>query len=208
MDLASLLAHELEPSLLSLESRLRNLLAGERRDEVEACLDEVSSIRSIVQEVLLLRTRSLETKRFALSEALRCLEERFTPIARTRGIALEVATTDAEALGNPRATERVLSNLLDNAIKFSSDRGAVVVGVTPTGDHIEIAVVDRGIGIAPGEQERIFEPFVRLERERPGSGLGLAIARALAEAQGGTLALASRTGEGSRFVLSLPSVAG
>lgn len=207
VELASLLAHELEPSLLSLESRLRSLLTDERRrDEVEACLAEVASLRSLIRDVLSLRTSDLEQTRFALSGILLSLAERFTPIARARSIDLRIPSTEAETLGNARATERVLSNLIDNAIKFSGEGTEVSLRVTPGRASVEIAVSDGGVGISAADQKRIFEPFVRLDRERPGSGLGLAIARVLAEAQGGELTLESRPGEGSRFLLTLRAI--
>lgn len=208
MELASLLAHELEPSLLSLESRLRALLADQgRRDEVEACLLEVASIRSLIRDVLSLKTSDLESVPFPLSPPLRSVQERFAPIARSRGIALDLdlapETSSLEVLGNSRATERVISNLIDNAIKFSPPGSVVALRVTSSKERVEISVLDRGAGIPPPDHERIFEPFVRLDRERPGTGLGLAIARALTAAQKGELGLTSRPGEGSRFVLTL-----
>jgi signal transduction histidine kinase len=210
VELTSLLAHELEPSLLSLESRLRSLLAeGSRREEVEACLAEVAAVRATIRDVLLLKTNAIEIAPFDLAPTLRSLESRFAPIARARGIALEVASgrePDAprvEVLGNARAAERVLSNLIDNAIKFSRAGGVVALRITPATKSIAVEVVDRGVGISSSDQKRIFEPFVRLDRERPGSGLGLAIARTLAEAQQGELAVNSSAGEGSRFVLTL-----
>ncbi len=67
-----------------------------------------------------------------------------------------------------------------------------------------LSSTDRGPGIPIGEQERIFEPGVRLDRERSGSGLGLAIARAIAESHGGTLTVESVPGEGATFTIALP----
>jgi signal transduction histidine kinase len=105
--------------------------------------------------------------------------------------------------GDRRAAERALSNLLDNAIKFSPGGGEVRVVAQADEAGIRIAVEDGGPGIPREDQERIFAPFVRLDRELPGSGLGLSIARALAEAQGGTLTVESEPGRGSRFLLTL-----
>lgn len=204
VELANLLAHELEPSLLSLETRLRALLAEARvRDEVEACLVEVGSLRCLIRDFLTLQTSDLEKARFAFSDVLLSLKERFAPIARARSVELKIGSVEVEAFGNARATEHVLSNLLDNAIKFSPEGGTVSLQVTPRRGGLEIAVTDQGIGISTADQQRIFDPFVRLDRERPGSGLGLAIARALTQAQGGQLTLTSRPGEGSRFLLTL-----
>jgi signal transduction histidine kinase len=205
-DPLQLVAHELEPGLLSLELRLRALLEDERcRGAAEASLAEVAALRSLVRDVSLLSVNGIETAAFPLAPVLAALRARFEPIAESRGIRLEILLSDAEAIGDPRATERVLSNLLANAIGFSRDEGAVRLSVSASGAEVAIEVEDRGIGIAPEDQERIFQPFVRLDRSAGGTGLGLAVARSLAAAQRGRLSLSSAPGLGSRFVLTLPA---
>jgi two-component system sensor histidine kinase KdpD len=99
--------------------------------------------------------------------------------------------------------ERVLVNLLENALKFSSPDDAVELTVENTGNEVVIRVADRGPGLAPGELERIFEPFERLGSER-GTGLGLAIARGFAEANGVRLWAESVPGEGAVFLVAMP----
>jgi signal transduction histidine kinase len=109
---------------------------------------------------------------------------------------------DAEAVG------QALTNLIDNAIKYSADRRAIVVEARRDGDWLVLAVADRGIGIPPAEQRRIFEKFYRVGRSetqgRRGSGVGLALVRHVVEAHGGTVGVESAPGEGSRFTLRLP----
>jgi signal transduction histidine kinase len=201
-----LLAHELEPGLLSLELRLRALLDQDGcRGAAEASLAEVTALRSLLRDVSLLSGEGVEKTRFPLARVLLPLRARFTAIASARGIRLEIPDTVEEAFGDPRATERVLSNLLANAIEASPDQGVVRVGVIRSAPGVAIEVEDRGIGIAPEDQERIFRPFVRLDRDKRRAGLGLAVARALATAQNGTLALSSAPGVGSRFILTLPA---
>jgi signal transduction histidine kinase len=109
---------------------------------------------------------------------------------------------DAEAVG------QALTNLIDNAIKYSADRRAIAVEARRDGDWLVLAVADRGIGIPPAEQRRIFEKFYRVGRSetqgRRGSGVGLALVRHVVEAHGGTVGVESAPGEGSRFTLRLP----
>jgi two-component system, OmpR family, sensor histidine kinase KdpD len=103
---------------------------------------------------------------------------------------------------------RILVNLLENAAKYSPAKAPIVVSAERSGDEIHVSVSDRGAGIPLSERERVFEPFYRLPGTTPdvrGAGLGLSIARRLAEAQGGTLAVQDRHGEGSTFVLALPA---
>jgi two-component system sensor histidine kinase KdpD len=105
-------------------------------------------------------------------------------------------------------TMRALTNLLENAIKYSPAGAPVTLHVWRAGARLRFVVEDRGAGVAPGNEERIFEPFyrgVRVADGVRGTGLGLSIARRLAEAQGGALTYLPRDGGGSQFVLELPA---
>jgi two-component system sensor histidine kinase KdpD len=103
--------------------------------------------------------------------------------------------------------ERVLVNLLENALKFSPPEEHVYVRVTSTRSEVLVRVVDRGPGIPEAELGRIFEPFGRAPgMDRGGSGLGLAIAKGFAEGNGGRVWAESRRGQGASFVLALPLV--
>ncbi len=104
--------------------------------------------------------------------------------------------------------ERVLVNLLENALKFSPPDEVVHVRVTTTRSEVLVRIVDRGPGIPEEELERIFEPFGRAPgaEERGGSGLGLAIAKGFAEGNGGRVWAESRQGQGASLVLALPLV--
>jgi signal transduction histidine kinase len=103
---------------------------------------------------------------------------------------------------------QVVTNLLTNALKYSGDGAGVTVEVEPAGaDGIAIAVIDRGIGIDPGERGRVFEPFYRTAegaRSAEGSGLGLAIVRRLVDALGGDIEAAPTHGGGTTFRVKLP----
>ena len=109
---------------------------------------------------------------------------------------------DADAVG------QALANLIDNAIKYSADDRALTVDARVVDGRLVIAVTDRGLGIASGEQAKIFEKFYRVGRSdtqgRRGSGVGLALVRHIAEAHGGDVTVQSAPGEGSRFSLRLP----
>jgi K+-sensing histidine kinase KdpD len=103
--------------------------------------------------------------------------------------------------------QRVLVNLLENALKFSSPTDPVDVSVVEDDGRIAVRIRDRGPGVAEPDRERIFEPFERGRAGGPGSGLGLAIARGFAEANGGRVLLEPQAGgAGSTFVLELPAI--
>ncbi len=107
-----------------------------------------------------------------------------------------------------RATEQILTNLVENAIKYSPDGARVVVSAKVTGGAIRIAVSDTGPGIAERHLPRLFERFYRVDtgrsRELGGTGLGLAIVKHLVEAQGGSVGVESVVGKGSTFRMSFP----
>jgi len=103
--------------------------------------------------------------------------------------------------------ERVVANLVENALRYSPSSEPVRVQVREAGADVVVRVIDRGPGIPPGEAERIFEPFQRGSRTEHvrGAGLGLAIARGFAEANGGRIWVESHEGQGATFVLALPA---
>ncbi|HEY7196120.1 MAG TPA: DUF4118 domain-containing protein [Gaiellaceae bacterium] len=102
--------------------------------------------------------------------------------------------------------ERVLVNLLENALRFSPPGLDVAIRATNTRKDVIVRVVDKGPGLREGQAERIFEPFIGGDGEASGTGLGLAIARGFAEANGCTLAVESHPEQGATFTLSLPLV--
>jgi signal transduction histidine kinase len=130
--------------------------------------------------------------------------------AEAKGVAVVSDVTDgvAPARANPEKVQRVLFNLIQNAIRHTPPDGSVVVRAEDHGNGVEVEVADTGDGIAPAERERVFEPFFRggaeTSRTRNGAGLGLAISRAIIEAHGGRIWLAE-SASGTRVRFSLPS---
>jgi len=141
----------------------------------------------------------------AIGQALSLVRER----AQRRGIALDSAV--GARVGAVRADERkvkqVLLNLLSNALKFTPEGGSIDVRASGFDDRVEVAVRDTGVGIAPQDQEAVFEEFKQVGANAAkveGTGLGLAISRKFIELHGGRLWLQSEVGKGSTFTFSLP----
>jgi len=148
---------------------------------------------------------------FALDEMVSRLLSGCRAAADQKGLSILAVVPAGVCVVTERVKlERVLLNLLDNAVKFTA-AGSVHVEAQRTGADVAIHVVDTGVGIADEEQARLFEEFYQVnnpERDRrKGFGLGLAVAHRLAAQLGGTLALESEPGRGSRFTLTLPGVA-
>jgi len=121
---------------------------------------------------------------------------------------VETAAEPAAVHADPEALRCVFWNLFENAVKYSPDCDTVWVELARNGRHIEIAVRDRGVGIPPSEQRRIFERFVRGSAAREsnvrGTGIGLAMARQIVRAHGGDITVESEPGKGSTFRVLLP----
>jgi signal transduction histidine kinase len=109
--------------------------------------------------------------------------------------------------GDRDRLRQVLTNLLDNAVKYSPAGEEVEVEALAENGRISVEVRDRGPGVAPEHQALIFEKFGRVsgEHAKPGTGLGLFIARSIAQAHGGSLEVHSRPGRGAAFTLELPA---
>jgi signal transduction histidine kinase len=141
----------------------------------------------------------------AIDDALLLMRER----ASRRSLALERHVD--ERLGEIRADQRkvkqVLLNLLSNAVKFTPEGGHIDVRAALVDGSVEISVTDTGIGIAPEDQEAVFEEFRQVgksDKKAEGTGLGLALCRKFAELHGGRIWVKSELGQGSTFTFALP----
>ena len=99
---------------------------------------------------------------------------------------------------------RIITNLLDNAIKYTDSGGVISVKVSDTDDSVDIQIMDTGIGIPVQHVSRIFDPFYRVHCDPEGSGLGLSIVKTMVEAHGGNIWVESIPGKGSSFIFTLP----
>ena len=130
--------------------------------------------------------------------------------AATRNISVRnLIESDAKVCADPHRLMQMLTNLIDNAIKFNRDEGTVTISFE-SGERDCINVIDTGEGLASQHLDRVFERFYRVDRARSrelgGTGLGLAIVKHLARAHGGEVAVSSRVGEGTQFTIELPAL--
>jgi signal transduction histidine kinase len=216
------MSHELRTPLNAVigfsEVLLERMFGDVNQKQEEYLQDIVSSGRhllSLINDILDLSKieagrMELELGAFdlqvALENALTLVRER----AVRRGIRLELKT-DARLgtiVGDERKFKQILLNLLSNAVKFTPEGGRVTLTATLADGTVEVSVIDTGIGIAPQDQEAIFEEFRQVGRDyaskREGTGLGLTLAKKFVELHGGKIWVKSEVGQGSTFTIALP----
>lgn len=219
----SRMSHELRTPLNAILGFTELLLTDRRepptagqREALETVLGSARHLLGLIGEILdLARVEAgrLEVATVPL-DPLPLLEEclrTLGPAARERSVTLIAEPPEGRvpwAVGDPVRLRQILLNLLSNAVKYNREEGQVRVAVRREGDLVALSVADTGPGMEPGEAERIFEPFERLDADRkgiPGTGIGLSLSRKLARLMGGDLRVESTPGVGSRFILLLPA---
>lgn len=175
-------------------------------------------LQRLIADLLLLATLEQPTRQefqepCRIAECLEDLIEDFGEIATAKGVSLELQISAVGAVVNGPESElnRLLANLLSNAIQHSPAGGVVRIELDRQGSELSVAVSDQGQGISQDEQERIFERYYRSDasrsRQSGGTGLGLAIAQAIARRHRGRITLQSTPGSGSTFRLQIPASA-
>jgi PAS domain S-box-containing protein len=197
----------------TLASRWDKLPDADRHSAVRTIAERAESLAKLVDQ-LLLGSRAgasgltVDDVRFDLAALLRGAAEVFRPLSDKHTLATEIPGDLPAARGDAAATDSIVGQLLENAFKYSPDGGTVTIAARAVGGDIEVTVTDEGIGIAPGDAERVFERFVQGEtgdrRRFGGFGLGLYIVRQLARAQGGDVTASPGPGRGTVMRLTLP----
>jgi two-component system, cell cycle sensor histidine kinase PleC len=153
--------------------------------------------------------RALQRDRFTADELMLTVLKRFSPQAQRAGLTLGLGgACEAQLLADRFALERMIANLVENAIRFTPRGGRVTLAAYAAPDGVVLEITDTGIGMPQDRLTALSQPFAfsdaALTREREGAGLGLQIARAIAELSGGHLAIDSRLGIGTTVAVSLP----
>ncbi|HUX77875.1 MAG TPA: ATP-binding protein [Anaerolineae bacterium] len=218
-DFIAIASHELRTPLsliLLYAAVLRGQLGDASGTQVEAVQRAAMRLKNIIDTMLNLRY--LETGQMDLAPACFDLRaevegacEDYEALAETGGVELFANVPDGEVLvfADREKVRVMLDNLISNAVRFTPPGGRVRVMLGGQGDEVEVAVIDTGVGIAPEELERIFDRFYQVEdpmtRRHGGMGLGLTIVKELVNLHGGRVWAESVPGQGSRFVVALPT---
>jgi two-component system phosphate regulon sensor histidine kinase PhoR len=219
-------SHELRTPLASIQGYTETLIEGAVHDD-ENNMRFLNIIRHNAERLtrltadlltlsrLELRTQELRFASFRANDLLADVVDTIRPIAQKKTIAIdhEPGPPESEIFCDSEAFYQVVSNLLDNAVKYTPEGGRITAGSMPLrhadgSEWVEFFVRDTGLGIPADEQARLFERFYRVDkarsRELGGTGLGLAIVKHLVRAHGGEVRVESEPGRGSTFYFTMP----
>ncbi|HEV7133430.1 MAG TPA: HAMP domain-containing sensor histidine kinase [Gaiellaceae bacterium] len=221
-EFVALISHDLRTPLTSivgyvelvLDEAVEPKLDDERRTHLAIVSRSAERLLRLVDDLLFVARLqagrlAIEAREIDLAEIAASAVDAARPLAEQNGLTLSyLGEPHVRIEGDRGRMFQLLDNLISNAIKFTPEGGRVDVHAVHAAGGVALEVSDTGIGLGPGELERVFERFFRSERatdqQIPGTGLGLFISRAIAQAHGGTITASSRTGSGTTFRIELP----
>jgi PAS domain S-box-containing protein len=210
-----LVSHELRTPMTVITGSLRTAASdgispADRKILLQNAIEGADSLSAILENLLELSRHQadrlqLHTEAVNIPVIARSVIERLKPRAEDRTFRLDFPDSLPLVQADPMRVERILYNLLENAVKYSPEKSVITVFARKEKKMVATGVADQGIGIAPEDQGRLFELFERLGSSRsPGLGLGLVVCKRLVEAQGGQIRVESAPGKGSTFYFTLP----
>jgi heavy metal sensor kinase len=211
-------SHDLRTPLAVIISEAQTALARERsapeyRETIEDCLVTAQQMRRLTESLLELARfdagqETMKREQIDLAQVARECVELVRPLAERRSIQLECELASVQCQGDAERLSQVVTNLLTNAIQFNRDQGKIRVSLEANNSSILFQVADTGEGIAAEDLPHIFERFYRADKSRSRAegrnGLGLAICKAIVDAHGGSIEVASEVSVGSTFTVKLP----
>jgi heavy metal sensor kinase len=212
------IAHDLKSPVTRIRGMAEvTMTTGKTLNEFEnmaaSTIEECDRLLDMINTMLLISRTEAGVDRPPLKETdisglVQNVCELFEPGAEDKGIALHChVESNVMINGDIRVLQRMFSNLLDNAVKYTSSGGSVDVDLSENGaGQVVVSVKDTGMGISTEDLSHIFDRFYRSDRSRSttGMGLGLSLARAIARAHGGDITVTESSGQGSTFIIILP----
>ncbi len=221
-DMVSDVSHELKTPLATIKEALLLLSEGssgavseKQKKLLDISTQNVERLNRLINEFLD-SARQEDSKShmnrslFSITDTAKTIIDSLNMIARNKGIVLEGAIPDKkiEIWGDPDKLNQVISNLVDNAIKYNRPAGRVQVSLEEADDAVNISVRDTGMGIPKDDLNKVFDRFYRVERNGaagvPGTGLGLSIVKDIVNMHKGAISVESEINSGSKFTVALP----
>jgi len=221
-DFVANVSHELKTPITAIKGFVETLLDGamhqpeDAKRFLEIVVRQTERLNAIIEDLLNLsrieqeaESEGVELTTAEIESVLRSVVQGCSIVAGRRNVRLELScATDLQARINPPLLEQAVTNLVDNAVKYSPEGGTVTLVGERSGEELVIHVTDRGCGIAAEHLPRLFERFYRVDKARSrklgGTGLGLAIVKHIVQAHHGRVEVESTPGRGSSFSIYLP----
>lgn len=215
------ISHELRTPLTHLKGYLDLMsasdfgpLTSEQTSAIEVMQRATDRLGRLIDDLILFSTSEtsnlkIEVQPFDLVPIVNSIIQKNAAAAQKKSINLWLNCTDEipRVIADPERIEWVINQLVDNAIKFSNGKGEVCVRLSPQEKHVQVSVIDTGIGIDPSKLDEIFEPFHQIDgsstRKQGGTGLGLTLAKKIVEAHNSKIEVYSFPRQGSRFEFKL-----
>jgi NtrC-family two-component system sensor histidine kinase KinB len=194
-----------------LQERLRVEAHSREADLLKTVNEEMQRLMQLINDLLNFSRYQSGVQKLTLApsdiaDLLERARGRFQAAAAAQGteLTLELADNLPRLHADESQLERVLDNLIDNALRHTPSNGHIKLQARRHAERVIISVEDNGEGIAYGQQGRIFEPFVQVGRKKGGAGLGLALCKEIVQLHGGRMGVYSRPGQGTQFYMALP----
>jgi heavy metal sensor kinase len=212
-------SHELRNPLFALKGNMEVTLSRQRdaleyRDTIAECLDRINFLIKIVNDLFLIsrfetRKINLDLNYVNIGEVVRDMFDFFLPMAQEKKLQFKVTRCDDVVLiADKTRILQLMSNLIDNAMKFTPEHGEILLSLTNESGAARLYVRDTGIGIPESKISKIFDRFYQVDESRSGSergsGLGLQICKRIVEAHGGSIVVQKNPDRGATFVVMLP----
>lgn len=211
-------SHDLRTPLAIMKSESQVLLGGtttdvkEYKKVIESNLEEIDKISRMVDDLLVIaRTERLKNdnkKKIALTTLVEKLIKKMKVSAKQKDITVTLEpTTTATIEGDEQNIERVFTNILQNAIHYTKEKGSITIGITKDDSYVSVSIQDTGVGIKEEDLPHVFNRFYKAEHSRndaSGSGLGLSIAKQIVEQHRGTIHISSQIDVGTVVTIRLP----
>lgn len=213
-------AHELRTPLTAMKTEIevslrdKNLKAPEAREVLASNLEEIAKLETLTAALLRLARSDEKVDRshwqdYKLTDIFQASYSRLEAKAKKRRISFKLPKSQLTVWGDPDQLIELFVTLFGNAIKYSHDNSEVKVTASKRDKHLQIQIIDKGVGIAEVDLPHIFERFYRADRSRTrsaaeGYGLGLSLAETIAAVHGGEITVKSTYGKGSTFTVILP----
>jgi heavy metal sensor kinase len=213
-------SHELRTPLFGLKGEFEVALSQNRNDDayreaISEALERVNALINMVNDLFLIsrfdvNKMDMDMMYLNLAEAVKDLYDFYLPVAQDKNLQFQIQQCDDVVIrGDKTRIHQLLSNLLDNAVKFTPENGTITISVSAYQGAAQFQISDNGIGIAEAELPHIFNRFYQADKSRSGAnrgtGLGLHICKRIAEAHGGNIQAVSNQEKGVTFILTIPT---